>query len=157
MAALTRARRAALVAALILPLALIGCVAPANPSTVTVTFDVDGSERSVTLRPDVTCAETGVHGSSIGETGPGGQFSFLDRSLNGTLGTGSGAIEDGPGLILFDAAEIELVPADGVVDVAETAVTVLVFADRAESGPEFDDADGEEVDGILTAHLVCTE
>lgn len=155
MAALTATRGALLVAALALPLALTGCVGAGGGSTVTVTFEVDGAERSLTFRPDATCDDTGVIGLSDGGD-PAGQINFGDLLLDGSPGSGSGAIEDGPGLVRFEAEEIELDrTADGVVDVAETPVDVLVFADRAESGPAYDEADGVAADGVLTAHLVC--
>jgi len=156
-AALTSARGALLVAALLLPLTLTACIGPGSPSTVTLTFELEGAERSLTLRPDAHCTETGVTGLSNGGD-PAGQINFLDRSLDGTLGSGSGAIEDGAGLVRFDADEIELDRTTaGVVEVAATPVAVVVFADRAESGPAYDEADGVPVDGVVTAHLVCAE
>lgn len=137
------------VAALGTLLLLAGC-APGNPSSVTLAYAVDGEAREVTLIPeDVDCTEESVLAISIVDN-PVGQFSFSGIGGEGRV---RGGVEEGsePGTLLFVNAEsIDLAFAtDGTLTVAATAVEVAIVAD-----PD-DPRNAVEVDGTLTAHLVC--
>lgn len=100
---LSRRASGAILAAAATVLVLAGC-APGDSAGLTVTYAVDGAERTVTLEPDqITCDADAVHGLSISND-PQGRFSILlDGDRRGSVGAGG---DDG--LVLFEAAELDL-------------------------------------------------
>lgn len=89
---------------------------------LTVTYEVDGEERALTLTPDqITCDADSVHGLAVSND-PQGRFSIrLDGDHRGSVGAGSDE-----GLVLFEAAELDLSGSDAVLTIGESKGEVSV-------------------------------
>lgn len=98
-----------------LVLALSGC-AFGGSTGLTVTYEVDGEERTVTFKPDqITCDEDSVHGLAISND-PQGRFSIrLSGDRRGSVGAGSDE-----GLVLFEGTGLELSASGSVLTVGES-------------------------------------
>lgn len=112
---------AAFLATALMVLMLAGC-APGAATALTVTYAVDGEERTLTLTPDqITCDADSVHGLAISND-PQGRFSIrLDGDHRGSVGAGSDE-----GLVLFEAAELDLSGSDAVLTIGESKGEVSV-------------------------------
>lgn len=112
---------AACFATALMALTLTGC-APGATAGLTVTYEVDGEERTLTLTPDqITCDADSVHRLAVSND-PQGRFSIrLDGDHRGSVGAGSDE-----GLVLFEAAELDLSGSDAVLTIGESKGEVSV-------------------------------
>lgn len=115
-----RRTAAAFLAAAVMALTLAGCAPGA--AGLTVTYEVGGAERTLTLHPDqITCDAGSVHGLAISND-PQGRFSVrLDGDRRGSLGAGSA-----DGLVLFEGTELDLSTAGTVLTVGTSEGEVSV-------------------------------
>lgn len=140
-------------------LLLSGC-AP-TPSWVTITYELDGAEHSVTMHPDsVTCDESSAYGGSMLES-PVGIFSFLlpGTSQSGSITAGIGPDgEPGPSVnVAFEADDSSPVISDsGVVTLPETKGTAVLYEDvDSERAEALVESDGTRVNGTISAEVHC--
>ncbi|WP_341956398.1 hypothetical protein [Microbacterium sp. LWH13-1.2] len=143
----------ALLAAATMMLALAGC-APGASTGLTVTYEVDGAERTVTLDPDqITCDDGSVHGLAISND-PQGRFSIgLDGPRRGSVGVGS---DDG--LVLFEATGLDLSAsgAELTVGASEGEVSLVEgWAPGDDVNASGDDA--EQYSAVLSGSISCDD
>lgn len=148
-----RRAAAAIVAAGALTLALAGCAPGAAPG-LTVTYEVDGAERSVTLNPDqITCDAGGVHGLAISND-PQGRFSIgLSSDRRASIGAGS---DDG--LVLFEGTDLDLSASGNVLTVGASEGEVSVVEGWT-AGDDVNVAadDADEYPATLSGSVTCDD
>lgn len=153
MAPLRRRATTAFLAAATMMLALAGC-APGASTGLTVTYEVDGAERTVTLDPDqITCDAGSVHGLAISND-PQGRFSIgLDGPRRGSVGVGS---DDG--LVLFEGTGLDLSASGTVLTVAASEGEVSLvegWAPGDDVNVSVDDA--EQYSAVLSGSISCDD
>lgn len=134
-------------------LALAGC-APGASTGLTVTYEVDGAERTLTLDPDqITCDAENVHGLAISND-PQGRFSIgLAGDRRGSVGAGS---DDG--LVLFEGTELDLSASGTVLTVGASEGDVSLvegWAPGDDVNAEADDA--EQYPAALSGSIICED
>jgi len=137
-------------------LLLAGC--STNPSSITLTYELDGSERTLNLVPDtVKCEETSVRGISISD-GPGSFYSFglINGSGDGKISiTVSDREGDTVTAVQFDAEKsAPNTGTEGIYSLKETPGTVLLIEDY-DADVEYDRSDLTELEGTVAAELHC--
>jgi len=137
-------------------LLLAGC--STNPSSITLTYEQDGAEHTLDLKPDtVKCSDDNVHGISVTD-GPGSFYSF--DLINGTgEGKVSVTVSDRDGdsvtAVQFDAEKSSPnTGTDGVYTLKSTPGTVLLIEDY-DANVEYDRSDLTELEGTVAAELHC--
>ena len=132
-------------------LMLAGC-APGAATALTVTYAVDGEERTSTLTPDqITCDAGSVHGLAISND-PQGRFSIrLDSDRRGSVGTASDE-----GLVLFEGSELDL-SASGTVLTVGTSEGEVSLVDGWEPGDDVNVTadDAERHPATLSGSITC--
>lgn len=151
-------RRSPIVAAgavALVALGLAGC--SSSPSTVSIAYEQDGAEHTVTAHPDtVTCTETEASSLGIEGTQYSVRLSFGDDSLGSY---GSAWVYD-ERIVYFTADTLDISHTDGHVRVEDAPGVVQVVEYAADDGEpigEFDIDGAAEVEGSLTADLVCAQ
>jgi len=137
-------------------LLLAGC--SSNPSSITLTYEQDGTEHALDLKPDtVNCSDDSVHGISVTD-GPGSFYSF--DLINGTgEGKVSVTVSDRDGdtvtAVQFDAEKsAPNTGTEGVYTLKETEGTVLLI-ENYDVDAEYDRNDLTELEGTVAAELHC--
>jgi len=134
---------------------LAGC--SSAPSTVSITYEHDGAERTVTAHPDeVECTET--EASSLGTQGT--QYSVRLSFGDDSLGSYGSAWVYDERIVYFTADTLDIEHDDGHVRVEAAPGVVKVVEHAATDGEpiggDFDVDGAAEVEGSLTVDLVCT-
>lgn len=143
----------AVLATAALVFALAGC-APGASTGLTVTYEVDGAERTLTLDPDqITCDAESVHGLAISND-PQGRFSIdLAGDRRGSVGAGS---DDG--LVLFEATALDLSASGTVLTIGASEGQVSLVegwspGDDVNVGAD----DAEQYPAALSGSIVCDD
>lgn len=144
---------AAFLAAAFMVLTLAGC-APGTATGLTVTYEVGGAERTLTLNPDqITCDADSVHGLAISND-PQGRFSIrLDSDRRGSVGAGS---DDG--LVLFEGTGLDLSASGAVLTVGQSEGEVSLvegWAPGDDVNVTADDA--EQYPATLSGSITCED
>lgn len=148
-----REKAGASLAAAAMVLALAGC-APGASTELTVTYEVDGAARTLTLEPDqVTCDEDRVHGLAMSND-PQGRFSIrLDSDRRGSLGAGSDE-----GLVLFEGTDLDLSATGTDLTVGASEGEVSVVEGWAPGDDvNVDAADAEKYPAVLSGSIACED
>lgn len=152
-APLMRRVTAVILAAAATAVVLAGC-APGASNGLTVTYEVDGAERTSTLTPDqITCDADDVHGLAISND-PQGRFSIrLDGDRRGSVGAGS---DDG--LLLFEGTGLDLSASGTALTIGESAGEVSLVEDwRPGDDVNVTTDDAVQYPAVLSGSVTCEE
>ena len=139
-------------------LALAGC--STNPSSITLTYEIDGASRTLNISPDrVRCDETNVSGISL-KDGPVSFYDFrlINQSADGKIQVT--VVEDGENdtknAVQFNAeTSAPNTGTEGVYLLKETSGTVTLIEDY-DADKEYELSDLVETDATIAAELHCS-
>lgn len=153
MAPVRRRGLAAVLVAAVTVLALAGC-SPDAATGLSVTYEVDGAERTVTLAPDqITCDEDSVHGLAISND-PQGRFSIrLGGDRRGSVGAGT---DDG--LVLFEGTGLDLSASGSTLTVgASDGEVSVVDGWRPGDDVNVEPENAEQFAAVLSGSISCED
>lgn len=147
-------RRRRLIASLMvagLAVSLVACAAgPA--SGLRVTYEVDGTEGTVSFSPDqITCSADRVHGLAISNEPQGRFWIDLSGDRRGSVGAGG---DDG--LILFEATDLQLSASGSVLTIDDSEGEVAVIEDwRPGDDTDVEPQDADRYPAVLSGSISC--